>query len=550
MSQPTLAPIRPALSRISAAFLLAALLTALPWSPPLEAQSDAGASTVERRGPDVWALENARLVIAPGKIVDRGTLVIADGKILAAGASVKVPAGAREISLAGKTLYPGFIDSYMPRGWPEGKLPPQGSSPIPRVHPERDFSLQAFDAALAKAHRRAGFTTALVVPTAGVIRGQSALVNLGDGGLGANLLRSRVAQHFSLEGTRDRVYGRSIMGATALVRQTLLDAERYSRIRSSKAGRRIPFDRSLEALAPALNGTQPSIFEAKDVLASLRAGRMAKEYSLRLWLVGHGHEYKRLREIAALGVPILLPVDFPEAPEVGEEGDDLSVKLEDLRHWDRAPENPGILLDAGLSVAITAFRQSSPKDIFKHLATLRDRGLSEDQLLAALTTTPARLLDLQDQAGTLEAGKMANLLVVDGDLWKESPKILDVWIDGRRYPLHSGERPDQDPTGEWQLTLRLGDGGAPAHIVLRLAGSAEDLSGQVEAGDSILDLSSATLSGSSLEVVYDGARVGTAGSVTLELELDGDKARGKGFGPSGEFDIEGRRIDAEPEAGS
>ena len=525
-----------------AALILAPFLGADAADAQREPERKKAEVPLERRGPDVWALTGARIVVAPGRVVEDGTLVIADGKIRAAGAAVETPAGAREVPLEGKTLFPGFIDSYLPRSWPKEKLPPQGGSATPRVHPERDLSFHAFDGAIAKTHRRAGFTTALVVPADGVIRGQSALVNLGDGGLGKNLLRGRVAQHFRLEGTRERIYGRSLMGAMALVRQTLLDAGHYGRIRHRAEGRRLAFDRSLEALAAALASHQPSVFETEKLLDAGRAARLAEEFELDLWLVGNGHEYKRLAQVVATGAPILLPLDFLEPPEVGDEGDDLSVKLEDLRHWDRAPENPIALLDAGVTFAITPFRQSSPRELFEDLAAARERGMTEDQLLAALTTIPARLLGLEPSAGTLEAGKMANLLVVDGELWTEKPKILDVWIDGRRYPQRSAKAPAMDPTGEWRLTLRLGDEGEPPEILLRLAGTPEELAGQVEAGNFVLDLSSALLSGSTLEVVYDGARIGAPGSVTLELELEGDRARGKGLGPSGEFEVEGRRV--------
>ena len=150
-----------------------------------QAQGKGEKEAVRHLGPDVWALTGARIVVAPGRVLEKGTLVLADGRIEAVGADVPVPPGAREMALEGKTLYPGLIDTYLPRAWPEEKFPPQGGSPRDRVTPERDLSLHAFEPGLAKAHRQAGFTTALVVPSSGVIRGQSALINLGDGGLAA-----------------------------------------------------------------------------------------------------------------------------------------------------------------------------------------------------------------------------------------------------------------------------------------------------------------------------------------------------------------------------
>jgi len=403
-------------------------------------------------GPRVHALIGVRIVVAPGRVVERGVIVLRDGLIEAAGAEVVVPADARRWDLEGHTVYPGLIESLWERPWPEEALSPQGSRAADRVTPERDASFHAFDADLAKPLRQAGFTIAHVVPQDGVFRGQSAVLSLGDGGLERNLLRRNQVQYVALDPQKGESYGDSLMGAVALFRQTVLDARWYGAARApfeaGSTARRVPFDRSLEALQSVVDGTQPVLFEAASLLDLLRIGRLSQELSLKAWAVGTGEEYKRLALVQELELPLLLPLAFPEPPKVGAEGeDDLTVGLEELRHWQRAPDNPLDLLDAGLTVAFTRHGLEKPLTLFARIDTLLKKGLKADEALAALTTTPAALLGLDHLVGTIEAGKLANLLVVEGELWTSDPKILEVWIDGERYEDDEKEPPALDPSG-------------------------------------------------------------------------------------------------------
>ncbi|MCM2270916.1 MAG: amidohydrolase family protein [Thermoanaerobaculia bacterium] len=396
----------------------------------------------------IHALVGARIVVAPGRSLPSGTVVVRDGVIAAVGSNLAVPAGARVWELAGKTLYPGLIDAWVPRAWPEEKADaaPQGAHPNPLVRPERDAVDRLRDEAQWKALRAAGFTTALVVPEGGVLRGRGAIANLGDDP-SASLLARDAVQAVRLEvprGQGDR-YPESLMGVVALFRQALLDArwhrQAHAAYRANPAQSRPRFDASLAALEPAAHGEATVVFECDDVLGAVRARALAAELGLEAWLVGSGAEYQRLGELATKPLPLVLPVAFPERPAVGDEGDDLGVRLEDLRHWDEAPANPARLAAANLTFALTSFRQKRPADLWQHLARAVERGLSPDAALTALTKTPAELLGLSGRAGSIEPGKMANLVVVDGELLVAKPKIEAVWIDGRHYANDLDEKP-------------------------------------------------------------------------------------------------------------
>ncbi|MDY7094287.1 MAG: amidohydrolase family protein [Acidobacteriota bacterium] len=424
---------RSTLPSLFLACFLTATLVALLGSPSATAEAR------EAEAPAVWALTHARVVTAPGRVLDDATVVIRDGLIEAVGTGLQAPPDARIEDFSGLTVYPGLIDAYAERSWPEESHPPQGSHDNPQVRPERDLALYGHDAGFAKQRRKAGITTALVASAEGVLRGSSALINLGDGGLEHNLLLGAAAQHASLEAAEGRDYPNSTMGAVALARQSFLDARWYRRARAAweadPGQPRIPYSRSLEALGPAAHGESPVFFTASDVNAVGRAADLATELNLQAVLVGNGHEYQQLPALQAAGFPLILPLSFPEAPEVGDEGPAAAVALAELRHWDQAAANPARVLGAELTIAFTTHGLDKPAKIFPALAKAREHGLTEDQILAAWTTVPARLLGLEDRLGTLDAGKWANLLVVEGELWTDEPKLQEVWIDGRRYSL-------------------------------------------------------------------------------------------------------------------
>jgi imidazolonepropionase-like amidohydrolase len=447
--------------------VLASVAVALVLFPGLGRTADAHAADRGADAPAVWALTHARVVTAPGKVLDDATVVIRDGLIEAVGSGLEAPPDARIEDLTGLTVYPGLIDAYAERPWPEQSRPPQGSHENPQVRPERSMALYGHDSEFAEGRRKAGLTAALVAPAQGVLRGWSALVSLGEGGLATNLLLTEAAQHACLEAAEGGDYPNSTMGAVALARQSFLDARWYRRARTAwenaPAQPRVPYSRSLEALGPAAHGEAPVFFAASDVNALRRAADLAKELNLQAVLVGNGHEYQQLPTLRSAGFPLILPLNFPKAPEVGEEGPAPAVTLAELRHWDQAASNPAQVVGTGLPVAFTTHGLDKPKALFASLAKAREQGLTEDEILAGWTTVPARLLGMEDRLGTLSAGKWANLLVVEGELWVEEPKLREVWIDGRRYSLDDEDEASGAKSVKW--TRRPPSRSAGSHTV-------------------------------------------------------------------------------------
>ena len=417
--------------------------------------------------PTVTALMDARIVVGPGHVIERGTIVVRDRLIETVGADVDIPAEARRIDHAGRTIYPGLIDAYAQIEIPRLAEDRQLGHWNKHVQPERLVS-DVFDGANASdaACRKQGITARLLAPKRGIIKGRSAVVSLADGPAGQRVLAPRSALHLRLGAPRDRERGKypsSPMGAVALARQTFHDALWYRdawrvlRARNDVA----PPERNLalETLQPYVDEQALVVIETADEQYLQRAELFAREFGLRVAFVGSGQEYRNINAVKQSDRWIIVPLAFPEPPNVATVEAAAEVSLERLMHWDHAPENPARLEEAGIPIAFTSH---GLKDVSKFLPSVRqavERGLDADAALRALTTTPARELKLSHLIGSVKPGRLAHLVVTDGDLFDQETKIVETWVDGQSFVL---ERPSQvDLRGRWQLTMNVGENGNP-----------------------------------------------------------------------------------------
>jgi imidazolonepropionase-like amidohydrolase len=477
----------PALLAIGGGWFLATAgaLLAQVSSTPVEGLRDAS--------PRVHAITGARVVTAPGAVIERGTVVLRDGVIAAVGpaADVKIPADARIWAADGKTVYAGLVeplaDVLLPAGLKaaaEGEGGGRGAArvaPTPtetlapaaaarswnaRVTPERKVAnVLVADEKGTGALRELGFATAVVVPGRGVFRGESALVSLSGRPPGAALVRAQVAQHVAFEqgGFRDGGYPGSLMGSIALIRQTWLDAqwwgaanEAYAKNRAAGA-ERPEANASLEALAAAAAGKQLVIMEATDELDLLRAQKVADEFKLKMVLRGRGTEYRVGAALAVAKTPVIVPLNFPTVPEVETPAKAVDVPLSTLQHWELAPANAAKLRARGVPVAFTTTGLRQPDAQFWSAVRLAvKRGLSPADALAAVTTAPAAMLGVDDIVGTLAVGKLGHVVVATGDLFAadSTAEITDMWVDGIHFPTEASLKMDAkgcvDRDVEWR----------------------------------------------------------------------------------------------------
>ena len=421
----------------------------------------------------VHALVGGKLVTKPGEFLEGGTIVIRDGRIQAVGKDIAVPADARVWDMKGTVIYAGFIEPYLvvestnpPVSTAESEpvstssftaggvdfygvtgLPKEGAKPGPgyevsRITPEhravRDYSPKE---KLLEPLRELGFTAAAVVPGKGIIRGTSALVALSEEDPNEVIIKSDVFQHIAFEprGGDERAYPDSLMGVIAVVRQSFFDARHYALDYADYEARghnreRPEFDPALEALKPVVEKKIRVSIEPGSALMVDRASRVASELGIDYCIVSCGQEWRRPDLMKPVSATFIVPVDFPLLPKLPSEEDWDQVTLDQLRVWDWAAENPAVLRLQGHDIALTTYGLSEKKKFRQNLRLALDRGLTENDALAALTTTPARLCGVDNLLGTIEPGKLANLTIVQGDSYfNPESKVRAVWIDGRSY---------------------------------------------------------------------------------------------------------------------
>jgi imidazolonepropionase-like amidohydrolase len=477
--------------------------------PVIPANAQVSANRLEglRDNTPRWhAITGARIIVAPGKVIDNGTLVMRDGRITAIGSDIVVPAGARVWKLEGRSVYAGFIDVASLVGVPASMRPAQPTLPPwmrqPSTAPAivatparsaigaQNRSVRAdLDVATAlemktdemKAAREQGFTTVLAAPAVGVFRGQSALVQLLDGvDAKSQVLQARVAQHAGFDYERafraDASYPNSMMGAIALARQSLYDARWYGS--NAKIGERSETNAALEALDAVVRGKQTLFYQAENEQDYQRVAKIRDEFNLRTALVGNGYEYRRAAQLKSLNMPVVVPLNFPVPLEVDNPDTAIDVPLDGLQHWEQAPSNLAHLHRNGVAFAVTARGLRDAKEFLPQLRLAVKRGLPADAALAALTTVPASMVGASN-IGTLEVGKLANITVASGDLFTSDSAEVEVnFVDGKPHVSEAYQR--FDARGTWSGTVagkavELKVGGTRARPTLTIDGQTCDI---------------------------------------------------------------------------
>ncbi|MFM9098306.1 MAG: amidohydrolase family protein [Phycisphaerales bacterium] len=407
------------------------------------------------------AIVNVTVVPAPGERIADAVVVMKDGWIERVGprASVEVPAGTTVHDGRGCTVYAGFIDACVradSAAAARAAAAEQGAHWNAKVTPQvQAAELPTLSADARKELRALGFTAAAVHPNSGIFRGSAEVVLLGDEPRSARTLVADAGTCIAFEtgggGPRDGEsqarggYPGALVGAIALVRQTLADARWHAACeevwRTGPAGNEPP-ERSnaLSALHAAAAGRQRTWFDATDERNLLRAEAIARESSLDAGFVGSGREYRRLAEVRAAGRPVVVPFDFPKAPDVQVPRAADSVPLRELIHWAMAPMNLAELQRAGVPAAASTVRLRDVGGFARAARRALEWGTTEDELLAALTVNPARMLGIGAIAGEVRPGRVANLVLWQGSPFGEESKVRETWIAGIRNEVEPFSR--------------------------------------------------------------------------------------------------------------
>ena len=427
--------------------------------------------------PRSFAIKGAKIIPVSGPAIDNGTIVFSKGIIVGVGKEEPIPPDAWVIEGKGLTVYPGFIDSFTDVGITAGpsegdtKGKPQSLSKGPEDRPATTPWKNAADEInindpRIETWRAAGFTTTISAPKGGMFPGLAAVLDLAGDRPGNFVVKSTSAIPVSLQAPGGfRNYPGSLMGAIAYVRQVWIDTN-WSALaeaayeKSPRGAERPRYDRTEFVLNDALGKHAIVLLPGNNSLEIQRAMRLASEWKLNVVIYGGQMGYAVAPELAAKKIPVLVDLKWPEAEKDADSEAETSLRT--LRFRDRAPTSPATLQKAGVKFGFYSGGITVPKDLLPAVSKSIDAGLSRDAALRALTLSAAEIYGIADVLGSIEKGKIANLVVTDGDIFDKKTKVKIVFVDGHKFEVREPQRPSDPPkgdlTGKWKLTYTTPQG--------------------------------------------------------------------------------------------
>jgi hypothetical protein len=413
----------------------------------LAAQSDPKG---ERRVTGTYAIQNATVTTAPGKTLPKVTILIKNGIIESVGTNISIPKDAQLISADSLHIYPGFIDGASSAGVgkpadaerPANMDPSNPSDEVAGITPWRNV-LDYYDKNNSQVGdwRKNGVTIAQIVPDGGMLPGKPAIVTFGHSS-SSNVIAAQVgmsARFRALGGGRGYgIYPGTPLGIMAKYRDVYKNAEisaKHNRLFASTSGLARPeINKTSEAMYPVLDKNIPMVFEASSDIEVRRVLSLQKELGFRVILVGVTEVDNVINEIKAANAAVLLSMKLPEDKITKAKTEGLSEEM--IQRTKRIQESYENMLKqaAKLEAAGVPFGfaglGSKSADMLKNLRVMAANGLSENGLVAALTTNPANILGIGKFAGTIEKGKLANLVIMTGPILSEDAQVKHVVADG------------------------------------------------------------------------------------------------------------------------
>jgi hypothetical protein len=420
------------------------------------------------------AIRNAKIVTVSGPVIAKGTVVVRNGLIEAVGENVATPPDAMVIDGEGMTVYPGLIDSLSTWGQAgavttaaattggrggRGAGTTTTTTPAPAAQtavattvsrgpedrPQTTSWVKIADE-ISPTDRRietarsAGFTTAATYPTRGIFAGQGAIIDLLSGEKpGEMVVSSPIGQYVALArggfgGGMGGGFPSALMGYIAYVRQIYLDLDHYKMVKDAYAKnpsgmQRPDYDRALEGLmdSPRL------LLPANRMVEIDRMVRLAADLKQPFILYGGRETYRP--EAAALlkktGTAMLLSMHWPEKARDTDPDEVDSMRTLETR--DKAAQAPAELTKAGVKWAFYSDGLDAARDLQRAIKKAMDNGLTREDALKALTIWPAEIYGVQNRMGSVEKGKIGNLVVTRGDIFDDRTKVEAIIVDGRKY---------------------------------------------------------------------------------------------------------------------
>ncbi len=533
----------------------------------VSAQSD---PTGKRRITDTYAITNATVFSAPEKAGMKATVLIKDGVIVEVGSSVNLPSEAKTIAGDSLFIYPGFIDGASDAGItkpadperPEGFVSSNPPDEIAGITPWRS-AMDQFSIKNSKVDelRKNGFTIAQILPEGGMLAGKAALVVLGTEN-STNLLSENTALAASFSGSRG-MYPGTAAGVMAkfrdIYKNSELNSQRSEKYNSVAGVKRPEITPTSRGMQDVINGNVPVIFSASSDLEIRRAMSLQEEFGFNLILTDLEDYESIIGDIKSSGAKVLIKLEVPDDKAIKKQEDDVdeSTKAQYERvkeSYDKALAQAGKLAEAEIPFAFTT-KGVKTGDIMKSLQAMITNGLSQEDALAALTTNPAQILGISSYAGTVEKGKMANLVISTDSLFAEDSQIKHVVVDGYLFDYEikpkkkssNGEDDGEvDLSGKWEYETESPAGSSEGSMEISKDG--DDYSGTITyddpagSGPATAPISNFNLEGNSVSFSFGVVAEGMNIEVTVTGVLDGNTIEGTmSVGEYGSFPFEATR---------
>lgn len=427
---------------------LQVLLLILAFSAGMFGQSDGSQQNLTGR-PGTFAIINARIVTVSGAVIENGTVVIQNGKITAVGANASVPSGAERIDGKGLSVYPGMIDAGTQLGLAEIG---QGANATLDFQEVGTMNANAKAITGINPHtshvnvaRVNGVTTVHVGPGGGIISGQSAVVNLNGStqadmavvphfGLVINFPRATLGGGFGgFGGGQPQVDLNELIrrrdAAVEELKKAFKTAENYGKAKDAYAkDKSLPApaaDLKLEAMLPYVRGERPIVFTAERDRDIRGVTRFVADMKVKGIVLGGQEAWKVADDLKKNNIAVIYTNIYS-----------LPVREDDP--YDFLYESPSLMQKAGIKFAIsTGDSGGGVRDLPYHAAIAGAYGLGADEALKSVTLYPAQILGIDDQLGSINVGKMANVVVTDGNMLDPRTNVKYVFIEGRMIPLTS-----------------------------------------------------------------------------------------------------------------
>lgn len=421
-----------------------------------------------------YAITNVNIIQAPGRKIDMGTVIIQNGLIKAVGKGLAIPPEAIVIKADSMYVYAGFIDGMTRAGVTRPKeetqpRPKDPGNPTPEragITPANDvrYALNPADKSMEEL-RNLGFTTLQVIPHGNLLPGHSAIVLPSAKTADEMILVGKNSLYSELTGAQG-VYPLNLLGVMATWRDLYRKASQAKSYEALYASNRSNLerpvsDRSLEAFYPVIDQRLPVLFRTERLLDVSHVLTLKKDLGFSAVVADVKDGWPIINTLKASGAKTFLSLDLPE--EVKKDDKKKDEKKENVS---AAAEAEKQALEKRKADAIQAYAaqasafqkagvtfgfasvSAKTKDIPANLRRMIAAGLTEDAALAALTTSPASLLGLGDRMGTIDNGKMANLVITDKSYFNEKAKVRYVFVDGKLFKMDMKETKKGDTPTE------------------------------------------------------------------------------------------------------